>query len=605
MATKPRTPAATLYGCPWSTNDPIRIERECIRLGGTWTTADGVTHGMGLPHHIISFAKQVWPWFGWHRWATDLILPQLSRNRARVGIFGPSSSSKSCLCGLTALTLYYASPDNTTVIVSSTTKDDLEGRIWGELKRFHGEAQEVAPWLPGHLIESKQLISTDGKGEEGGRDLRNGIMGVPVRKGGAWVGLGSLVGRKNDHMIAVADECHLMNEGFLEALANLESNPNFRLWQLGNLNDLSSQLGQACEPEKGWDSLGDSEISRVYPTRFHNGTAIQLIGNDSPNLDYPADAEPYPKLIGREYIKRLAHNYGVDTPLYNMFAAGKIPRGTMENRVLTKAVCDRHNAFEPVVWGHEPLVKFYGQDVSYTGEHGDRTAGRPFAYGRDIEGKWRLAPLEPPLIYTPNDRASGSIEEQIAAQSMAECKRLGIEPSHFFYDGTGRSSYTAALMRLWSTEVVPIEFGGTASTRPNFVGRRYQEDIDSRRKKGDLLPCNEVFGKMVTELWFAWRALIEADQCRNLDEASVKEGALRIWKLSNGNRMDVEPKKEMKLRLGRSPDLADCIVTAIEGARRLGFPLGQLDQVTRRNTQWISRLNRDYVDALVATSLAT
>lgn len=591
-----------IYGCDWPTDDPVEVELSCIRLGGNWDM-NGQKMGLGLPHHVMQFAKYVWPWFMWHRWATDLILPQLCRSRARVGIFGPSSSGKSSICALTALTLYYSSPENTTVIVSSTTKDDLEGRIWGEIKRLHSEAKDRFDFLPGHLIESKQIISTDGKGEEGGRDLRNGIMGVPVRKGGSWVGLGSIVGRKNDNMIAVSDELHLMNEGFLDSLANLESNPKFRMWQLGNLNELSSQLGQACEPELGWDSVNDSEVSRVYTTRWQNGTAVQLVGQDSPNLDYPEGQEPFPKIIGRDYIQRCAHNYGIDTPLYNMFAAGKIPRGTLENRVITKAVCLRHNAFEEVIWGHEPPKKLYGADLSYTAEHGDRTVGRPFAFGRDSEGNLRFAPLERPLVYTPNDRSSGSIEEQLAAQMMAECKRLGIPPENVFFDGTGRSSFTAAVMRLWSTSVNPVEFGGNATARPNFVGRRYQEDRDTRAKKGDLLPCHEVFGKFVTELWFAFRYLVEADQCRNLDEETVKEASLRLWILTKGNRMDVEPKREMKLRLGRSPDLADCFVVGLEGARRMGFALGKLDSPVKRQSRWLSQLNRDYKEARASQEL--
>ena len=219
--------------------------------------------------------------------------------------------------------------------------------------------------------------------------------------------------------------------------------------------------------------------------------------------------------------------------------------------------------------------------------------------------KLRFAPLERPLVYTPNDRSVGSVEEQIASQMMAECKRLSIPPEHVFFDGSGRSSFTAAIMRLWSTLVVPVEFGGPATNRPNFIGRRYHEDRNSQQREGDLLPCSEVFGKMVTELWFAFRYLVEADQCRNLDEETVKEAALRLWVLTKGNRMDVEPKKDMKLRLGRSPDRADCLVVGIEGARRLGFPLGQLTSPEKRRSMWLSRLDRDFQEARAAAELTT
>ena len=36
---------------------------------------------------------------------------------------------------------------------------------------------------------------------------------------------------------------------------------------------------------------------------------------------------------------------------------------------------------------------------------------------------------------------------------------------------------------------------------------------------------------------------------------------------------DVEPKDKMKARMGRSPDLWDSVVVAVEVARRLGFKL--------------------------------
>lgn len=605
MAAARKPKGLELYGCLWPDNDPIRIELECIKFGGTWQTADGVTHGLGLAHHIMQFSRYVWPWFKWHRWAADIHLPELCRPRHRLGCFGPSSSGKSALTGLVYLLFYFARPDNTTVLVSSTTRDELDLRIWGEIVMFWREAKEVAPWLPGFLTDSKQMISTDGKETEG-RDRRNGIMGRPCKIGNKWVigsGASPWVGIKNDYVYFAGDEAGLMPPGFLEALANLTSNPSCCASILGNLGDLDTPVGQVCEPALGWDSLPDSDQSRAWDTRWQNGRAIQFIGSDSPNLDFPEGQEPFDKLIGRRYLSQCAHDYGTDTPLYNMFAAGKIPRGTMANRVITKADCLRHNAFEEVVWGHEPITKLYGADLSYTVEHGDRTVGRPWAFGKDVEGKLRLAPLERPLVYTPNDRASGSIEEQIASQMMAECRRLEIPPEHVFYDGTGRSSFTAAVMRLWSTAVVPIEFGGTASGRPNFVGRRYAEDRDYQRKKGDLLPCDEIFGKFVTELWFAFRALVEADQCRNMDEETVKEGALRLWKLTAGNRMDVEVKKEMKLRLGRSPDLFDAAVCALEGARRLGFPLGQLNAPGQRKTQWLSRLQRDYEEARTAMDL--
>lgn len=119
-----------LYGCTWPTTDPIKIELNCIKLGGNWVT-DGIQCGMGLPHHVMQFSRYVWPWFKWHRWASEIHLPELCKPRHRLGVYGPSSSGKSCLTGLVYLVFYFARPENTTVLVSSTTRDELDLRIWG------------------------------------------------------------------------------------------------------------------------------------------------------------------------------------------------------------------------------------------------------------------------------------------------------------------------------------------------------------------------------------------------------------------------------------------------------------------------------------------
>lgn len=571
------------------------MELECIRRGGRWKNGL-LTCGNGLAFHIISAAKIIWPHIKWHRWLTDLLIPTFCEG-GQTAVFGPSNSGKSFAAAVFGLTYYYAQDKGTTVLVSSTTREELELRVWGEIKSLHKRARERFPTLPGFLTESRQMITTDGKDTEDGRDVRDGVIGRPCRKGSEWVGLSSLVGIKNERMVYIGDEFHFLPDGALKALANLTANPSCISIFLGNLNDLNTPLGEAAEPENGWDSLLDTEVSRVYKTRWYNGRAIQLIGKDSPQLDHPEGREPFAPLIGRRYLKQCEVNYGLDTPLYNMFAAGKIPRGTMENRVISKQVCLKFNAFEPVVWGSDPITKLYAADISYTAEHGDRTAGRPFAFGRDSESKLKFAPLERPKIYAPSDRSTATIEEQIALEMKSECERLGIPPQHCFFDGSGRSAFTSAIMRLWSTQVVAVEFGGTATVRPNFIGRKYDE-TKGNRFKGDLLPCNEVFGKFVTELWFAFRYLVEADQQRNLDEETAKEFYLRLWKLTPGNKMDVETKKEMKLRMGRSPDLADCTVVAIEGARRLGFTIGSIHAPKPRQTAWLREIQSTYQKSL-------
>lgn len=576
---------------------PAKLELEaikrCLYHGDHWKDGAGAVVGLTLAEHTKKFIKLAWPSVDQHRWF-HMAVDEIAKADT-LAIFGPASSGKTSIASLVMLCWYWAVPEKFTGLVSTTDLLRLEVRVWGEIKMRFKEARERYPWLAGNMIDSRQRISTDAKDAEG-RDFRNGILGIACRKSsGEWQGLSDYSGIKNDFVMLVGDESHAMASGFLQGANNLKANNNkgrFIGLYLGNMIDLETPLGEAAEPECGWDALPDSDISRVYNTKFFGGRAIQFVGKDSPNYDFPEGSEPYKYLIGRKFIARLKHDCGEGSPEYIAQAGGTIPRTSLANRVVTKEVCRKFNAFESIVWGNTKITKLYAMDVSYTTEHGDRTVGAPLGFGLDIENKMRLAFLERPKIYSfPRLDGASTVEDAIAMEVKNELARFAIEDSHFFFDGTGRSSFTAAAMRIISTQVQPVEFGGKATERPNFVGRKYREGP----KKGELVPCFEVFDKLVTELWFATRYLIEADQLRELPEDTAKDGYSRLWTLVAGNKMSIEPKKEMKLRVGRSPDLYDCFSVAVEGARRLGLTIGK-DSGTRnsRGAAWLAKVRGDY-----------
>lgn len=561
--------AKVKYGLPWNTADDAKIELAMIRTWG-YKELNGKRYGNGLAYHVLQFQKIAWPWKYWHRWNEKLILPELC-NPGRLALFGPSSSGKSLEPSFFVLTMFYARPHGTTAIVSSTTLGSLDRRIWGYMVEFHRKAKKVLPWLPGHMIESKRMLLADSKDVDG-RSFKDGIMGVACKKGTQWQSLSEYIGTKNEVFILHADEAQFLPGGFLDSAGNLESNDISFVFVTGNLNDTTTTLGKAAEPKLGWDALPDSDKSRCYETRWHEGRAIQLIGKDSPNLDYPPGQEPFKGLIGRRYIEKQTRNYGLDTPLYNMFVSGKIPRGTMSRRVVTRSMAIKFKAFEEVIWGAGPLTKVYGLDAAYSSIGGDRTVGIPLAFGKDVKGETRIALIERPKVYLGSPDAKISHVDFIATQTREECERLGIPPENFFFDGTGRSSLTSAYARLWSTQVNPIEFGGSATARPNFQGYKFIEGPE----EGMLKPCNKVFGKFVTELWFAAAAVMEAEQLRQLTEELIEEGGFRIWMDIPGGKQDVEKKEDTRERMGRSPDEFDAFVAGLEGARRRGFLIGKL-----------------------------
>lgn len=213
------------YNAKWpATSHPASIEISAIRMGGRWKNSRKEPCGEGLFHHYKALAKIMWPHIKWHRWA-DLQLENWLTHRTVV-VIGPASSGKTCITGaICHLIDYYAWPDCTTTICCSTTKERLEDRVWGEIKKLHRIAKEVLPWLPGNLIEGRQRIVTDDRTDASeGRDFRNGLIGVPCKRGDSYVGLGDFIGIKNKRVRLLGDELHLLPRAFVESLSNLDKN---------------------------------------------------------------------------------------------------------------------------------------------------------------------------------------------------------------------------------------------------------------------------------------------------------------------------------------------------------------------------------------------
>lgn len=563
--------------------DELMIEVECIKRGGKWTGSKGQECGTGLFEHYMNFRKLVWPERYRHRW-TDLIYKHYIENQIMV-LMGPASSQKTSGAVECVLIDYWCYPNDTLVLLSTTKIEKLEMGVFGEMKMLWEKGHTRYPWLCGNILDNKHAITTDNLKDDGVRDMRKGVIGRALYQGSQYVGLGHWAGIKQKKIRFVGDELQFCSSSFLDVLPNMmgstdvdaQGNPDFKFVGSGNpKHDPYDQLSVIAEPSAGWLSLGDIKKTTVWKLKgFEKGVCINLIGSDSPNFDVPeGSVEPFPRLISRAFIKMVEKRWGKGSMKWYSQCEGKMMMNMVGNRVITKELCERHGAFNPVIWKDDNQTRVAFLDPAWAGQNADRCVFGWLDFGIDVTDKLVMSFCQYMVIpFPPNSRTEP--DDIIAQFVQAQCRANDIQPENVFYDSSGKGTTGAALARVFGDRVpVPIYFGGNPTPRP------VRHDLFVTEKNGEkrLKRCDEEYKKFVTELWFSSRNVIECGQMRNLPQEVAHEGCLREYIDAAGGKIEIEKKEDTRERMGMSPDLYDAFVCGVEGARQLGFKIERLGE---------------------------
>jgi len=401
----------------------------------------------------------------------------------------------------------------------------------------------------------------------------------------------SYVGLHNDQVIGIFDEASLMPRTFWDATANLRKSPKTKFVALGNPKDRMDALGVIAEPAKeigGWEGLGTTDKTMTWPAVGHNAIAIQLYGLDGPN--FQSEKPKFPYLITPRQVEEDKIRYGEKSWQFQMMDLGIMPADVSGRRVITRALCERGNAFGEPIWdANSELTNFIGLDPAVSFDDGDRTAIVLLTVGRDIHGYQICAVTDGPLVIPTitgkldSEGKPATVEDQIAQYVREYAQKFSVKPYHCGFDATGHGALAVSLARIWDPHVVPIEFGGRPPDRKPTLGSEKTE--------------RELYGKMVSALWFAARNAIVAGQIRGLTQSLFEEGSMREYLITKDGKEDVEPKSNTRKRLGKSPDLFDAFVAGLEVARRNGFEIGVLQRLGTRPTRvrWLEEANQSFL----------
>ena len=528
------------YGRLWPDGmTPLTIELIAFRDG--FLVEQG---GLGKEQHFWNIVETLWPYHpkknpqGFQRnpWADEQIIELCRWNY--LGISGPKSSAKTEVVGLWGLVNWYCAPFDTLVLVTTTSVREARKRMWGRVRERHMQAKV----MPGKLVDSMGKLVL----EEGSSD-RSSITLVPSAKDKEKEASEKLLGLKNKRVFLLIDEATDVSPAIFEATANLSANPYFQCVACGNFNSAYDPFGQFVTPTDGWQTI--SVDSGGWETK--DGFCLHLDGEKTPNLDYD---DKWPFLLTSKKLDEDRKRLGENSLSYWRFIRSfPAPAGSEEN-IYSEADLRKFEAHKPAMWvGKKIPIPVAGFDPGFTnggdrsvlflGKYGETETGMTVMFDKYVELRENSSLTNQPRNY------------QIAALLKQECEKYGVIPKHVAVDATGAGDPLCDIIAtIWSPSVLRVKF----SEKPSSLAVSRTSHIKA----------NEVYGNRVSELWYVGREFLRAGQVRGVTLDLARELVARQYRTAERGKIYVEPKRDMKTRFGRSPDIADAAFLMLDVCRQ-------------------------------------
>ena len=563
------------YGWEWRADQTdLSIELAAYKMG--LAPEEG---GLGKAGHFLNLVRMLWgrkdipkqlvihPWFEQ--------MAEKALDYQYLALAGCASSGKTDFAAAFGLIEYLADPANTMVFATSTSLKDSRRRIWGSIS----DLWRGVPGLPGKLVDSMGIIR--GVNIDGDLVENRGIALLAGEKSKEKDAIGKLIGFKAPRIIMLMDELPELSFSLLEAMTtNLEANDYLKGLGIGNPKSYYDPFGKLSEPEGGWESINQSDDE--WETKM--GYCLHFDATKNPNMQ--AGEVIYDWMLTPEKIAKIAHNTGgTNSPGYWRMVKGFWSPTGAQTAIYSESEVVMGGGTKSVLW-RQPAIPLAALDPSFvTG--GDRAIAYFGHLGSSTDGVETLQFDEWIEIVEDLDDPTPR-NYQIARQFRDLCTARRVNPKHAGYDWTGGGApFGDIIYSEWSPDVLPVSFAGAASERPTSIS--------------DRTPGCDRYKNRVSELWFAGKELLRQNQLKGIDPDTIKEMTSRSYtthkttKNAEGILFEVEQKKDMKGRIGFSPDVADAAFILIEVAReRCNFdPATEVSEATTaNNNSWRQQIEK-------------
>lgn len=470
---------------------------------------------------------------------------------------------------------FFLFPKDTKVIVTSTTVAAAKDKVWGKIKLIwiHLEKYFGSNIVPGKLVDSQNRIRFE---HNGVKSETRGIVLLASESSSEKESADKLQGTKAERMIVMGDEFATLKHSLLNTvLNNLTANKQCKLAGAFNPNSFYDPGGIISRPKGGWATIteDDDEWETEIEPFGLKGYCIRFDGEKSPNV--VLGEERWKGLLTLEKLQQIGPIGTKTKGYYEQIRGFWSPAGDLDS-IYTETEIVKYGADRPCTTWVEPPVMMAGLDPAYV-HGGDRavlTIGKcGIAVNVDTQTKQKVFELT--HIYNlDEDITNKSISKsewivKITKQKLAEHK---VDVRNFAIDATGGGEpFGALIAREIGLGFINVCFAGRASDLP--VSRN-----DNRKGR-------DRFFNMASELWYVGRELIRTGQLKGLRPDAVAEMVSRTYQERAGV-VQIESKKDMRLRTKKSPDISDSLFLCLFAARvRHGLSSNEKAAVVLRHTK--------------------
>lgn len=318
----------------------------------------------------------------------------------------------------------------------------------------------------------------------------------------------SLAGFHAANVLVIEDEAAGLSDFVFQAVESCAGGFNDRIFRIGN---------PKCGPNHPFaKACRDSDKPGVRKT-------IRIRTTENPNCTQ--NREVIPGLNGPQWVERMARKYGKASHIYRALVEAKFP----------PAAADGVIGFEHIQAARDRL-EGRGDERGETIRLGLDCA----RFGDDLTKCWATDGVRAWLVFEMAKATGGPIAKRTvqAAQDLGAVS-VAIDVGGItgavdgVYDLQERGEAPAEL------EVYENQFGARATDPSEWQNRR-------------------------TELWWRLRDWLRDEAAFDPDEDLEEELLAPTYKWS-GRAKILEPKEQIKARLGRSPDDADALALAVSG----------------------------------------